>query len=74
MGATCVLPSVASLTGRAVYIWVPIRVKKRSKLEIPDDFKNQVEYVNEAYIGSQFDTLQTFAMKKTNISEKDHKE
>ena len=39
-----------------------------------DDFKNQVEYVNEAYIGSQFDTLQTFAMKKTNISEKDHKE
>ena len=58
-----------------LYIGVPIRLKKpRSKLKIPDDFKNQVEYVNKAYIGSQFDTLQIFAMKKTNISEKDHKE
>ena len=34
-----------------------------------------VEYVcNEAYMGSQFDTLQIFAMKEANISEKDHKE
>ena len=50
---------------------------KRSEMVIKRPFVIKIlskQSINEAYIGSQFDTLQTFAMKKTNISEKDHKE